>query len=287
MTTGNPYESYVQALADLVTRARTLPLGGFPDYPRPILAPDAPVALIFSPHPDDEVIIGGWALRLLRQARWRVVNVAVTHGSNRARQRARWQELGRCCQSVGFDLVTTAPSGLEGVNPKTRAADPDTWREMVKVVAAILAEHHPRAIFYPHAADWNSTHIGTHALVADALAAMSPGFRCAAIETEFWAQMPTPNALVESAPGDVAALVSALTWHVGEVERNPYHLTLPAWMMDNVRRGGEWVGGQGKAAPDFIFGTLYRLRHWRDGQFTDPPEAPGFVPATAAPDAFF
>jgi hypothetical protein len=27
------------------------------------------------------------------------------------------------------------------------------------------------------------------------------------------------------------------------------------------------VGGQGGAAPDFLFGTLYRLRRWQDGTF--------------------
>jgi LmbE family N-acetylglucosaminyl deacetylase len=37
--------------------------------------------LIFSPHPDDECIIGGLALRLLREAKWNVINVAVTLGS--------------------------------------------------------------------------------------------------------------------------------------------------------------------------------------------------------------
>jgi hypothetical protein len=37
--------------------------------------------------------------------------------------------------------------------------------------------------------------------------------------------------------------------------------------MDNVRRGGEVVGGQGGVAPDFLFGTLYRLRRWSDGGF--------------------
>jgi hypothetical protein len=36
-------------------------------------------------------------------------------------------------------------------------------------------------------------------------------------------------------------------------------------MQDNVRRGGELVGGQGGAAPDFAFATLYRLRTWANG----------------------
>jgi hypothetical protein len=37
-------------------------------------------------------------------------------------------------------------------------------------------------------------------------------------------------------------------------------------MRDNVRRGGELVGGQGGEAPDFTFATLYRLRRWRNGK---------------------
>ena len=75
--------------------------------------------------------------------------------------------------------------------------------------------------------------------------------------------------MVESSVGDVADLVTALSLHVGEVARNPFHLRLPAWMMDNVRRGAELVGGQGGAAPRFVFATLYRLRHWINGQLQD------------------
>src|SRR5258708_18696209 len=79
--------------------------------------------------------------------------------------------------------------------------------------------------------------------------------------------MDDPNLMVESSERDVRDLISALSFHVGEVQRNPYHLRLPAWLMDNVRRGSELVGGQGGAAPDFLFGTLYRLRRWRAGTF--------------------
>jgi LmbE family N-acetylglucosaminyl deacetylase len=283
----NPYEAYVQKLADAVMEARTAPLGGFPDFPRPAPAANAPVALIFSPHPDDEVIIGGWALRLLRQSRWRVINIAVTQGSNAARQQPRWEELLRCCQCIGFDLQATKPGGLSAVNPTTRSERQDSWREMVQVISGILEEHQPRAIFFPHETDWNSTHIGTHHLVADALAALPSGFTCATVETEFWGQMPTPNILVESAPADVAAMITALTWHVGEVQRNPYHVTVPAWMMDNVRRGGEWIGGQGKAAPEFLFGTMYRLRKWIHGRFEPCPVAEGFLDANLDPAAPF
>ena len=101
--------------------------------------------------------------------------------------------------------------------------------------------------------------------------------------------MASPNLMVESTPDDVAEMMTALSFHVGEVERNPYHLLLPAWMQDNVRRGGELVGGQGGAAPDFSFCTLYRLREWRDGALHSPMQAggtcrPAPTPASCWPD---
>jgi len=53
------------------------------------------------------------------------------------------------------------------------------------------------------------------------------------------------------------------------VKRNPYHLRMPAWMQDNVRRGAELVGGQGGPSPDFMFATLYRVRRWKNGRLED------------------
>ena len=258
----NPYLHFVSEYARFAREGKHWPLGGFPPCPRPALPADAPVALIFSPHPDDEVIIGGWALRLLREAGWRIINVAVTQGSNTARQAGRWEELKNCCECIGFQLVQTQPGGLEKVNRATRENGPAHWTASVKIIAQLLAQHRPRAIFFPHELDWNSSHIGTHHLVLDALRTLPPDFHTHAIETEFWGQMPSPNCMVELGPTDLADLITALTFHVGEVQRNPYHLTLPAWMVDNVRRGGELVGGQGGAAPNFTFATLYRLRRW-------------------------
>ena len=262
----NPYHRFVSELARLVREGKQLPLGGFTPAPRPGPAPGAPRALIFSPHPDDECIIGGLALRLQRESGMKVVNVAVTQGSNKARQAARWEELRAACGYLGFELVATAPGGLEKINVNTRTADPAHWRSAVETTARIIAEHEPAVAFFPHDADWNSTHIGTHHLLVDALALQPAGFTCHVVETEFWGAMATPNLMVESSVADVAEMMTALSFHVGEVQRNPYHLLVPAWMQDNVRRGGELVGGQGGAAPDFSFATLYRWRRWADGQ---------------------
>ena len=262
----NQYHRYVSELARLVREGRSFPLGGFPALSKPAVAANAPRALIFAPHPDDECIIGGLPLRLQREAGLRIVNVAVTQGSLKERQGPRWDELRAACTFLGWELVGTRPGGLERITREARERDPAHWRRSVDVIADILERLQPAVVFAPHDADWNSTHIGTHHLVMDALARQPAAFACAVVETEFWGAMASPNLLVESDARDVADLMAALSFHAGEVQRNPYHLRLPAWLIDNVRRGGEVVGGQGGAAPDFTFATLYRLRRWAGGE---------------------
>jgi LmbE family N-acetylglucosaminyl deacetylase len=262
----NPYKKFVTDIARLVGEGKTLPLGKAEPLPPPPFAPDAPNALFFSPHPDDECISGGLALRVMREAGYRTINVAVTQGSRKDRQAERWKELEAACNYIGFGLVATGPNGLEKVNAKTRANDPGHWAECLKVITGILSARKPRVIFFPHERDWNSAHIGTHLLVMDSLKQLPVEFECYLVETEFWGQMDDPNLMVEISPEDLTDLATATSFHVGEVERNPYHLLLPAWMMDNVRRGSELVGGQGGIAPDFTFAALYRLRKWKGGR---------------------
>jgi LmbE family N-acetylglucosaminyl deacetylase len=221
--------------------------------------------LFFSPHPDDECIVGGIAVRLMREAHMNLINVAVTQGSKKERQLERYKELQKACEYLGFGLIPTAPNGLERVTPKARQQDPAHWSACVAVIRNILQQQKPRVVLCPHEHDWNGTHIGTHYLVMDALKQMPADFECFLVETEFWGQMTDPNLMVEISAQDLGDMITATTFHVGEVQRNPYHLLLPAWMLDNVRRGSELVGGQGGAAPDFTFAALYRLRKWAKG----------------------
>ena len=262
----NPYHNLVADYERVLKQGRSFPLGTFAPAPRPQPAPGAPKALFFSPHPDDECIVGGIAVRLMRQARMNLVNVAVTLGSKRERQAARLQELQAACQYMGFGLVSTGPNGLERISPKTREQDPGYWSGCVKVIRDIIEQHQPRVVLCPHDRDWNSTHIGVHYLITDALKRMPPGFECYLVETEFWGAMTDPNLMVEMSAEDLGDMMTATSFHVGEVNRNPYHLLLPVWMMDNVRRGAEVALGQGGAAPDFTFAALYRLRKWCSGE---------------------
>lgn len=268
----DPFRRFVSELERLQREARALPLTSVEPSRRPPPPPDAPSMLLFSPHPDDEALTGGLALRLLREAGWRVVNVAVTLGSAPARRAARAEEGKACCEFLGFEQVLAGGAGLERINLETRASDAAHWARCVQYIAESLALHAPRAICFPHADDWNATHVGTHHLVVDALKWLGPGFGVYSVETEFWGAIRAPNLMLELAADEVASLVAALTFHAGEVQRNPYHAALPAWMIDNVRRGSELVLGQGAAAPPFTFATLYRLQRWDNG---------GFVPVLA------
>jgi N-acetylglucosamine malate deacetylase 1 len=258
-----------------------------PPAPRPALSAEAPCVLIFAPHPDDECLVGGLALRLLRQSGMRIIDVAVTQGSRPDRQAPRLAELRGACSYLGFEVTTTTPGGLLRINPRTRNDDRSHWQTCVEIVRALLRRDRPQILFCPHAGDWNSTHIGTHLLVRDALTGLTPTFDGLVLETEYWAAMAAPNLMVESSVEDVADLVAAVSFHAGEVQRNPYHLHLPAWLQDNVRRGGELVGGQGGAAPDFTFATLYGVRRWRQGTLEPAYEGGRLLAAGDDPAAFF
>ena len=262
----NPFKKFVLEQARLFQIGKKLPRNRPQKFPRHQKAPaKVPKALIFSPHPDDECIVGGLALRLLREAKWNVINIAVTLGGKKGWRKGRLRELQNACGFLGFGLV---PLGLEKINPNTRQKNRGHWLAAVGQVKDVLKANKPRVIFFPHERDSHSTHIGAHFLVLDALKKMPRSFECFVVETEFWGQMTDPNLLVESDVEDVGDLVAALACHVGEVRRNPYHARLPAWMSDNVRRGAELINGQGGVAQDFTFATIYRLQKWSHGRLT-------------------
>jgi len=219
--------------------------------------------MIFSPHPDDECIVGALPLRLRQEAGWRVTNVAVTLGSNQARRQARWAELEDACALLGFGNIRLAEDGFEEVKTETPQQRPALWAAQVEQMAGLLHAQQPELLLLPHAGDGIATHQGVHQLITEAVA--RAGLSTVLAETEYWATQEQPNWLVETSCLDTARLVQALARHRGEVERNPYHLRLPAFLADSVRRGGELIAGAGSAPPDYAFATLYRLSRWREG----------------------
>ena len=216
-------------------------------------------ALIFAPHPDDEAMSGGLALRLMRECGFEVKDVAVTLGSNKARRPGRRAELRECCKCLSWELeICGSGEGFDRIVPSSRGSR--EWKSAAKEIAGIISRENPAAIFAPHKNDWNKTHCGVSLLVADALEILGASYRGMLFETEYWGAMKSPNLMVEIPSDILAAQVEATSCHTKEVERNPYHIRIPSWMSDNVRRGGELVGGQGVAVPDFDFAVLFRAK---------------------------
>ena len=79
-------------------------------------------------------------MRLVRQAHMNLINVAVTLGSNKERKQERLRELRNACNYIGFGLATTAPDGLDKINPKGREQDPNNWAASVKIIKGIIEQ---------------------------------------------------------------------------------------------------------------------------------------------------
>jgi len=227
------------------------------------------LVVLCSPHPDDEMLTGVLPLRLLREHGVRVVNLALTLGSNEARQAERWSELLAACAVVGFECLRLCqPLGFD-----LKAGDKgEGWQTVVEGLADFFAQRKPELVFFPHAHDVHPVHIATNRLVSAALAMWTASCQATvkAVETEYWSSMSTPNLLVGVSSEDLARLLAALFCHRGEIARNPYHLTHPARLMDTVRRGVELVKSTALKRPGFVFGELYRLSVWRDGKSRMP-----------------
>lgn len=271
-----PLRDFAQALEALLRAAKALPplemarLAGewVAAHPKRPPDPQAPVCVIVSPHPDDECIGGGLPLRLVEESGWRVVSIAVTHGRNPDQQLARAEEFFAACSRIGFEPLVLAERGLLRVTLQARAAEPAYWANSVQLLANQLATLKPSLVLCPHALDGQRTHVGTHHLTMDALASLSvstPGFKTTLAFTEYWSTMTRANLLVELSAEQVGHMISALACHVGEVLRSPFHLSVPAWLIDNVRRGGELVGKSGGNVPDYTFAAIYNVMQWRDG----------------------
>lgn len=202
--------------------------------------------LLISPHPDDEAINGALALRLCQNYGCEVYNFPFTFGSNQARQEARKLELIAATKILNFKNIfdTNLEDAIKSMNPQL--------------------------IIYPHSDDGHFTHIKSHMAVTQAL--KKSAYSGIVALTEFWFPNRSANLLLEISLEECAQLMSALSCHVGEIKRNPYHLRLPFWMMDNTRRGSELILGHAVPTQELFLTNLYQIKHYKNGDETKIPE---------------
>ncbi len=269
---------YVHNTVKTLEAGKTIPIG---PSKKPLVAPRVTArkatpatVLMCSPHPDDESLVGALALRFRQEAGARVVNCAITLGSNISQKARRLGELESACRALGFELVVPdQPVGFDRVNLANRREHPEEWTAKVETLTEIFERLSPDAVLAPHAEDFNTTHIGTHFLVADALGAYLARHGRGLfplIETEFWAELKRPNLMVGVGAETLALQLMATAEHGGEVKRNPYHILQPHRLMNNVRRGSEVLGGQGGAAQRYSFAELYRVTFMKGGEVVEP-----------------
>lgn len=227
-------------------------------------APAAPRVLLLPPHPDDETLTGLLPLRLRQEIPGTVIDVLpASYGSNPDRQAARRDELQAACDLLGFNLLPL---------PKTGYAPIDAH-----VLAPLLSGYD--LVVAPHHLDGHPRHRRTALMLRHALRLAALRNPPSVAETDYWLPNLAPNLLVGASDAHIALLQSALRCHAGEIARNDYHLRLPAWFSDNVRRASEWLPrppGVPRGTPAFPpgsipYATLYRLRPL-------PPRLPLIIP---------
>jgi len=200
--------------------------------------------LIIAPHPDDECLMSGLALRAKAEAGTEVSVLSFSFGSDLDRRPERMQELKGALQVLGFDELSRT------------GADEIQFPELERVLERFL----PDAILIPHSNDGHPTHIRCSELAWQAAKAHVAKTKVPlhVFESEYWGQMENPNLLLPLDPSTVKVMGTALLCHEGEIKRNPYHLSLPAFLMDQFRRGSERIAGFGKTSEPALFAELYR-----------------------------
>ena len=261
---------FVQSFEDAYTSGKNLPAINFSDVG---LSADLPLdeadhhdIVICSPHPDDEAICGALPLKL-NNKKHRILNIALTLGSDPARQDERKAELAASCRVLGFDCrLIEEPTGFMGVDPEGERNDKKQWHRQLQTLIGHFNHEKPRLIIFPHAGDIHPAHVGTHLLALAAARQYSRINKCSVLiaETGFWGLMQDPNLLIALETKEIARMIMALLCHQGEVARNPYHLTVPARLMENVRRGAE-ITSFGNSAPSFIFAEMYKITRLESG----------------------
>jgi len=253
----SPYAQYVQSMvshyvqlsasssgnssSNNVQASQLLPLV------KPSGLSEHPTIVILAPHPDDECLMAGAALRMQEEWDAQVIVIPYGYGSNIARRNSRAQELADAVSVLGFTVFDPR---------KNTRLEVITEIEFLEAMTKLK----PEIIFSPHARDFHPAHIGAHDVV-ERFIQQTTGKKPLWLQTEYWQAMESPQLFIPLRPDHVIQIGEALMKHVGEVSRNPYHLRLPAWYIDQARRAQEIMPGAspGVISDQYLFGQLFRF----------------------------
>ena len=198
--------------------------------------------LNFAPHPDDELLGAPATLMALRDAGWRVVNVAVSLGRPADHDRRR-QEVEEATRRAGFELIV--PPDLAHISSSDDRA---TGRAEVRAVAErALAELRPDVVVSPSPHDRHHGHEIVARGVSDAVRSGGDGPRRWWL-SGWWASLPLPTLGTVFDEPRLVEIVHALEAHVGELDRADYRRALEGRGEMNAVLGPELLFGFGAEA---------------------------------------
>jgi N-acetylglucosamine malate deacetylase 1 len=231
-----------------------------------VVRPTGNVALIVSPHPDDELLGLGATVGLLLERSWTVCNLACSLGHREDHER-RLAELGEAGHRLGFTTSLMEPLAALGSGD-----DPGPAAEAVAAaVATEIARHTPDVVISPHLGDGHHAHEVVAQGVRRALeqATAGPVWWAYGI----WNELPRPNVFAPYDDTVLRRVLHALDAYQGENARSHYDQMYPARGVVNRTLGSERVFGFGTAtATDLPYADLFtELRHGSGGwQYAAP-----------------
>ncbi len=213
-----------------------------------------PTALLLSPHPDDELLGAPAHLFDLRDAGWRIVNLALSLGGDERHRPRRLEELRLACRLARFELVLE-DEGFSMPDSRSQAAEDPAARaglaRATERVCGLAGRLKARLLVAPSPQDDHPAHEWTGRL---ALAALRAGAAERLWLWGLWADVALPNSLCVFDERRLQEIERALAAHAGELARSDFTALLGA----RARAGGvllpERVLGYG--APGLAAGAL-------------------------------
>lgn len=213
------------------------------------------VVISVSPHPDDELLGAPATLMALRDAGWRVVNLACSLGrpADQARRRA---ELIEACERAGFELVLADPlARIDSADDLARAQT-----GLSRAIAEQLERYGARLVIGPSPHDGHHGHEVTGRAICQAIEAREQ--RCAVMFWGLWGELPITNVVTGFGPSRLTDIRRALAAHAGELERNRFDRLLAGRAQANAILGPERVFGYGSRGGGFDYAELLMHVGW-------------------------
>jgi LmbE family N-acetylglucosaminyl deacetylase len=211
--------------------------------------------LSVSPHPDDELVGAPATLMALRDAGWRVINLACSLGRPADHERRR-SELEAACALAGFALEIRDDLPPIGSGDDLMLAQSALASSIAATVDRLGAE----LIVGPSPHDVHHGHEVVGRAIRDAVES-----RGASAEVMFWGvwgELALPNVFVPFSPARMAEVKRALAAHAGELARNRLDRLLEAQAVANAVLGRERVFGFGVKGSDAEYAELLTAVGW-------------------------